>query len=925
MYYDEPQGPRTPTWFAACAQILSIALMLASPWWYGAASWATHAIAYAVGMVLFVIMAFLAVSSSDARSTGWWPNGLTWALAAFGCFALWQAQASYEWSSSSERVPPSVQMQRWALGYAPVPSAIAEDLVQPLTQEVGTTGSARCGWDAVPEEERRLALSVEPSTTRAAAGSLFLAALLIWVGSATFSRKGTYPILLMAITLLGSAIALFGILNVLMPSTREWLGLERANSFATFVSKNSGGAFLNVCLAASIGLILWTSYRARKLSDRRRRRRHRNQVPSGWNNSILDSFREFLANLDAAQIAAFLALVLIAAAVLQSLSRGAAVSGLAAAAGTLALIVPGKRSGLALLGALLIAAVAMGFMVFFQMDERILTRLETLGDIDLESESRAGRLYIWDVSWKATQFYSWLGSGLGTFHYASLPFQRPAVSGWYYHAESIYLEVLVTLGYLGGIALVFAMGAVYLRLRSIYVSERFREFAPIQAAGTFLFLSQSIHSAVDFALILPGVFIPATLLMGAALGAGPESFRVLQNVKRRSLRRADFEGSDGNKRGLHWIAVTVATALALGGTVALYYCQQATLPLAVAETMDRKFQQEDRLPVGERMERRLDALVSQAAAFDVSISRSPQLLRLIAESLCYDDRMRQWERRPSSADPKVAWNETSPFLVRLALDRVEDSNREEWLESIGGQERLDGLSKASKFYARSRAQSPLDWHALWGHLHTSLECSTEEMAIYAPVMQRTISHLPQLLTSASIFFNGHLSVDDRIRIWKIALRTSPSASLGIARIMTTQYPDGAVPVDIFPDNVYYLYKMAREVFTKSSFPITHEALCDRALKLIPTLADVPTLKRSMLTADVARESDRRDLEIESLSKYLQFKPDDTLVLARLIELQIKSEQWENARDSLRKLRQFQPEYPKLGTFEERISSGSKSR
>jgi Flp pilus assembly protein TadD len=74
----------------------------------------------------------------------------------------------------------------------------------------------------------------------------------------------------------------------------------------------------------------------------------------------------------------------------------------------------------------------------------------------------------------------------------------------------------------------------------------------------------------------------------------------------------------------------------------------------------------------------------------------------------------------------------------------------------------------------------------------------------------------------------------------------------------------------------------------------------------------------MLMADFAKEAGNLELEIESLTKYAQFKPDDLLVLTRLIELQIKAEQWENARNSLRKLRQFHPDYPRLKALEGRL-------
>ena len=921
MHFLDPHGIRMTRFTAGSLQALSVVLLLGSPWWYGGADWQVQQWIFCAGLVLALLMAFHVAVASASREWSWSPGGLAWMLFILGCLAILQCQPRYPWQDSGGYSPPSVQMQRWALGLIPAPSSIAEDLIQ--TSPVGGTGSpesSACSLQAVASEDRLLAMSVEPMTTRAAAGNLFLAALLVCIGSAVFCSRRAYPILLVALTLLGVLIGLFGIVNVLVPSTRTWLALERSNSFATFVSKNSAGAFLNVALAAALGLVMWSVQRAWKHSMDRH-----GQGGRPWEGLATKPWQQFLARLDEIQIASFLALILIGTALLQTLSRGAIVSGLVAALVALVLTFRGGRSPLAVAASLIIAALTVGFMIFFQLDERVLTRLESLGELDIESDSTAGRLYIWNVSWQAAQFYAWLGSGLGTFHFASLPFQRPTFSAWYYHAESIYCETLVTMGYVGCSIVFMALAWIYRSLRSIYVSERFRDFAPIQAAGFFVLVSQSIHAAVDFALILPGVYIPAALLMGAALGSRFESHRVIRKLKGRSggerpSRTSHTEPSDRSG----W-SVARSIAMLTFCMFALYYGREAAIPLAVAESVDREFTRLDRLPLEEKGQSRLNQLVERVAENRAVLDDSPQILQLIGDSLCYDDRMRRWKSRPANSDPKFVWNETAPFLIRLAYDRTDESNRDTWLRSIGGEARLETLRKASGFYAKARARSPLDWRPLWGSIYTSLDCPVSDSIVFVPVLQRTSGHLPQLLTSASIFFNDQLSEDARLRLWKAAMQTSPDAAMGIGRIMVTQYADGNVPIDIFPTNVYYFYKLAREVFVQSTFPKTHQALCDRAIEAISNLPKIEVYRAAMLTADVANEAGDSMLEIESLKKYLQWKVDDESTWVRLATLEIQNKRWDEAADTLRKLRQVNSTHPSIPGLSERILRRSQDR
>ena len=97
------------------------------------------------------------------------------------------------------------------------------------------------------------------------------------------------------------------------------------------------------------------------------------------------------------------------------------------------------------------------------------------------------------------------GSGLGTFHYAYLPFQNPMAIGWYYHAESLYAQALVELGWIGGLAIVSLLGIAIVHLYRLSGPEvkpvvRTRmetdDYRSIFLVGLTLVLAQGIHAMV---------------------------------------------------------------------------------------------------------------------------------------------------------------------------------------------------------------------------------------------------------------------------------------------------------------------------------------------------------------------------------------------------------------------------------------------
>jgi hypothetical protein len=700
------------------------------------------------------------------------------------------------------------------------------------------------------------------------------------------------------------------------------LGLSYGSSFSVFVSKNSAGAFLNITLAAALGLAVWRGEKIFSAVDRQLRSRDTRQWP--WNAKFQYCLKIAFEKLDPSAVLSVLSVLLLAFCVAISLCRGAFLSAIVALLVSVAVAWPGKRHSAFLLGCFVAMVTAVVAMASLQLDQTSLSRIESIENLDVQLEKQTGRLYIWGVASRAAMHYGWLGSGLGTFHVAALPFQVPSSEGWYYHAESLVAETVVTLGFLGSFAALAALVVSVRCLLGIYHSKRFREYLPLQIAGLFFLSSQALHACIDFAWILPGVYVPSALFLGAILGGFGESqraYRRIENIKEQESSRWAL-----NLNRLLGIGFAALCLLFLLGN------QRSVSVLAFAERMEKELRVEgapgspkgDALSSRPRVERWVDSCTgAYSQNTSDTVSQSSTLLRLLASSIVYDTRVERWEKRPLVAPSDVAWNQTSPVVMRLALESASESqraasDRASVLESIGGSLTLDRLSRANYWYTRGQLLSPLDWRMSWGRLSTAMQCTPEQLKPLVPLLAATSSHAPSNLTSCSLLLHSVLNEQERLDLWTRAVRADRKESIPIAKIMTEMYPDGQIPIATFPEDPQVLRKLYNEVFTQKAYPATHELLADR---LVQASAKVPWtgLRKSSWMADIARETGRTDLEIENLTIILGLDRNNVPLLKRLVTLLIETGQKEKARSTLRQLMRTSPSDPAIDSFNQLLA------
>lgn len=882
----------------------SLALLLISPWVYAGANWSFQWILFWVAVPFAILLGWRVIGAKGTPVQGtsvqgtkipvWSIPGVAWVFLALGVFAQVQA---YRWWDAEKPAPwplRSIAMQQWALG---------GDLVG------GEVGS-------------KLAMSVEPMTTVGASSSLFLCALLVWGGAVVWGHRKLYPSILLAITLMGVLVGGYGVLGAFDRPNMNALGLRYGTSFSVFVSRNSAGAFLNIALAASLGLSL---HRFMKLWELVRGERGQGKIDN-W--PLVAQWRYRLKNLvehlDYRTQLIWLSTIFLAFCVPLSLSRGAFLSGLAALFVTVAMCWPGDESG-DRRGSLSLAAfvtilIALLLMVVLQVDQGALKRIESIESIDISEDRQAGRLYIWGVSLQAALQYGLFGSGLGTFHVAALPFQNPSKPGWYYHAESMVAEMLVTLGWFGTTLVLIACALACVSVLRIYVGRGYREYLPLKVAGVYFLISQGLHACIDFAWILPGVYVPSCLMLGVISGGVWESHR--------AKRKVMGQGSEITVRN-QLLGVVAGVGFAFTCFMFLLAGQRTVGVLAIAESLERKLDSEFDFPGGEKkgvQEREVSesgggvygavvqrwmqgAISSRPYGAPVSMCfENSTMLRLLGQSIIADLRRELWERRPPAASSELAWNQTSPLVMRLALESAVGQDRDQVLLALGGEESLGAIRVANDWFREGRKASPLDWRLLWGRVSTGVEDPIEKLEPFLGVLAKVSAHVPGNLTSASLLFHQVLDEAGREELWRQAIRVDVRETIGVARVVSGLYADGQVPLDVFSSNAIVLRKMFNEVFTEELFPQTHRRLGEKLMEASSKMPWTGT-RKAVWMSEVARETGDRQVELENLELVLQLDRENVALLKRAVELLIDSGEMERAREYVKLLLRIVPNDP----------------
>lgn len=335
-----------------------------------------------------------------------------------------------------------------------------------------------------------MSLSFYPPKTRhdliivLIASSVFAAVLDVYKRPAQIVR------LLTVISLVGGAIAVLALLQVLTQADSiYWLvptGYNRATG-GTFVNYSNFSQFMNLSIGASVGLLLLKAREGRKSSGSSRPRRGAIVQELGDSTWQPVWVMGIIAGLGMASV-------------LLSLSRGGVISLLSALVVTSVLV--GRRQRLraqtwALGGVGVLVAVMVVYTGFESLYER-------MASLERERGSTTGRAQVFkDISNIVGQFPV-TGIGLGAHEYVYPYFDRSTNPLYAEHADSDYFQLAEEMGFVG-----LAIMAVFLGLlwTNFYQATRPRRPRVCYAAYGLGFgvIAVMVHGMTDFGQHLPAV------------------------------------------------------------------------------------------------------------------------------------------------------------------------------------------------------------------------------------------------------------------------------------------------------------------------------------------------------------------------------------------------------------------------------------
>ncbi len=353
--------------------------------------------------------------------------------------------------------------------------------------------------DSPAAESQKFPISLYPGSTRHDLAVFGFGAVSLTLASLLYFRTKYILWFLVIVLLNGALTAFFGIAQMLSFNGKlYWIVplTQGGTPFAAFVNQNHAAGYLNLCLAAGLGLYVYLDARSDPGTTDE-------TAEFGWDDSADQRKWQSFAVL--------IACVLIAAAIVCTASRGGTVSAFAA----LVAIIGFSRKlrnnksfrqlGYIVALAGLALATWLGRAVFLhQRFQHILSE---------DGVPDNGRLSHWADALRAASDFLLTGTGIGTYRFAYRPYETSFVSGWYYHAENQYVEALLEGGLPGLILLLIMLFAAFQMVQRRLRASGNISFA-FGIAGLFAITSQAVHACFDFGLYMPSNAILFGLLVG---------------------------------------------------------------------------------------------------------------------------------------------------------------------------------------------------------------------------------------------------------------------------------------------------------------------------------------------------------------------------------------------------------------------------
>ena len=356
--------------------------------------------------------------------------------------------------------------------------------------------------------------SISPAATRFELARLAFVITAFFLGTQLFSTSSTQPWLWGAMALNGAVVSFFGICQQLSWNNKMFWAfpLKHGGSpFSAFVNRNNAAGYLCICLAAGLGWMIYTFSKTHvwPMEDER----FRFEAPRYPERSFLLGLSSTINELTFWQMLSTTSVFLMATGIILAMSRGGWL-GLGCATFAAVVVANPDRRGRSLFLTAGVGLLITVLVVWAGFGDRLRQRWDAIPSAD--SIYQEGRFGHWADAIQIIPDFPKMGTGLGTYQYAYLPYQtHPELADLrFYNADNQFLEWAVEGGGIGislvVLGLLSTMGLIFTLCRD--------RFEPAGTVGVFAIVSQVVTACFDFGPTMPANMLAISVIFGGLTG-----------------------------------------------------------------------------------------------------------------------------------------------------------------------------------------------------------------------------------------------------------------------------------------------------------------------------------------------------------------------------------------------------------------------
>lgn len=405
-------------------------------------------------------------------------------------------------------------------------------------------------------------LSLYPASTQTTLAQIVLAVLVFILGAGLFGRFKDQIVLYWIIGINGAILSIFGIYQKLNFDGRLFGKFQisgNAQPFASFVNRNNASGFLNLSLAACLGILFWSIYRFDFKESTGIRINTKQSMAQRFSMEV----RQLMSSIDVTTLFAIIITMCTAAGVVASVSRAGIVSAVLAILFLAVILVRVGYSRITFLTGMVVVVGGIALISAAGVSEQFQSRFETL---TYEEAKTNARFKNWSEAVYAIPDFPIFGTGLGTYRYAHLPYQHLPNDGWFYHAENQYFQTLFEAGIVGTVLLAILLLLTMLDLKKLLSWSGLRFQDPLPLVASFAFITQLLHSVFDFGLYLPANMMLFALIIGIASSKASLLRRLKSSASDSSELSLSEPPSSNQQSSGHVSAIAASLFCALLGT-----------------------------------------------------------------------------------------------------------------------------------------------------------------------------------------------------------------------------------------------------------------------------------------------------------------------------------------------------------------------